>query len=357
MLRITDLHPYTSRPDEPIRDVLRRIDSSPYLFQVVVDETGRILGTVTDGDVRRAILHGATLDSPASGCMQVAPKIGRLDDPRGNADLMQRLGSRVPFLPVVDERGVLCEIHYGLREEQRVAAALVMAGGPGTRLGERTRDVPKPLLPVAGRPILDHVLDKIEAVGVAHIFVSVHYLADKIEDFLANRRNRAEIAILKESQRLGTAGALWRIDGTKLAGPLLVINGDVITNVDFRALHEFHGRHGLDGTVCVARHEVQIPFGVVRQDGEGMFEGIDEKPLLQHFVAAGVYYLSAEFLALAPREQFIDMPELLNRGKQAGLKIGLFPIHEYWADVGRPADLDAADAAHRSGAPAPRESV
>lgn len=150
---------------------------------------------------------------------------------------------------------------------------------------------------------------------------------------------------------MGTAGALWQIDGTKLAGPLLVVNGDVITNVDLRALHEFHGRHGLDGTVCVARHEVQIPFGVVRQDGEGMFEGIDEKPLLQHFVAAGIYYLGAEFLALAPRRQFIDMPELLNRGKRAGLKIGLFPIHEYWADVGRPDDLDAADAAHRSGAP------
>lgn len=347
MIRLTDVGPHICGPNEPIRLVLKRIDASLYLFQIIVDGMGRVLGTVTDGDVRRALLHGATLDSSASACMHASPKVGRLDDAEGNAVLMQRLGSRVPFLPIVDRDGRLREILYGRRDESGVTAALVMAGGLGARLGERTRETPKPLLPVAGRPILDHVLGKIEAVGIPRIFVSVHYLADKVEHFLAARQNRAEIAVLKEPRRLGTAGALGQIDTGQLNGPLLVVNGDVITNVDLRALHDFHVRHGFDGTIGVTRHEIQIPFGVIRQSADGLFEGIDEKPKLQNFVAAGVYYLGSEFLALVPRHQSIDMPELLNRGRSVGLKIGLFPIHEYWTDVGRPDDLEAADKAQR----------
>ena len=218
-----------------------------------------------------------------------------------------------------------------------------MAGGLGSRLGERTRITPKPLLPVAGRPILDHVLQNLELAGIGRICVSVHHLADQIECFVAERENRASIAVVHESRQLGTAGAIGLLDSEVRLDSLLVVNGDVITGIDYGALHDFHERHGFDATVAVAHHEVEIPFGVIRYSADGLLDQIDEKPKIKNFVAAGVYYLSPTYLALVKADEQIDMPTLLNRGKEIGLKAGLVPIHEYWTDVGRPDDLRAAN--------------
>jgi len=349
MITIVDLAPHLSGPDDPVRAVMQRIDASPLLFQIVVDADRRVLGTITDGDIRRAMLHGTDLQAPARACMNTQPKLGRVGDPSGNAAKLARLGSRVPFLPLVDEGGVLRAILYGQKRDGGIGAALVMAGGLGTRLGERTQTTPKPLLPVGGRPILEHVLEGLEGAGVERIYVSVFHLAHQIESFLAARASSASIVTLREPARLGTAGALGLIDPAELARPLLVINGDVITKVDLKALHDFHERNDYDATIAVARHELEIPFGVVRYGDDGLFERVDEKPRLSHFVAAGVYYLGPGFLPLVPKNRAIDMPELLNLGRSIDMKIGLFPIHEYWTDVGRPADLDAAERAHGEG--------
>ena len=148
--------------------------------------------------------------------------------------------------------------------------------------------------------------------------------------------------ILRETRRLGTAGSLSLLP-VKIDTPLLVINGDVITKADFSALKNFHDHHNHDATLAVATYEFQIPFGVVRYSSDGIFDNIDEKPHVRHFVAAGIYYLAPEFLSLIPPDQPMDMPELLNLGRNVGLQVGLFPIHEYWIDVGRPTDLEAAD--------------
>lgn len=349
MITIVDLAPHVSRPDEPVRTILQRIDASPQLFQIIVDEAGRVVGTITDGDIRRAMLHGIDLQAPARACMNTAPKLGHLGDHSGNAEKLATLGSRVPFLPIVDEAGVLRQILYGRKQDQGIATALVMAGGLGSRLGERTRSTPKPLLPVGGRPILDHVLEGLENAGIDRIYVSVFHLAAQIEDFLKARPSRAKVVPVLESRRLGTAGALGLIDAAALERPLLVINGDVITRVDFHALHDFHERNGYDATIAVARHELEIPFGVVRYGEDGLFERVDEKPRVTHFVAAGVYYLGAGFMPLVPKDRAIDMPELLNLGRSLEMKIGLFPIHEYWTDVGRPTDLEAAERDHQKG--------
>jgi dTDP-glucose pyrophosphorylase len=343
MIVITEFGEHACAPDTSIRALLKRIDASPYLFQIVVDATGHLLGTVTDGDIRRAMLHGVGLDDPASACMQKAPITGRAGDVEGNLKKLANLGSSRSFLPVVDQSGLVCEILLGAGGEPAIKQALVMAGGPGTRLGTRTRTTPKPLLDVGGKPILEHVLANLENAAVPNIVVSVHYLADQIEAFVAQRPNRARIELVHEQHRLGTAGAL-RLLSTKMARePVLIVNGDIITSVDFTALYDFHMRHGFDGTIAVARHEVDIPFGLVRYNDEGLFDRIEEKPRLTNFVAAGVYYLSPQFLALVPEGQPMDMPELLNLGKSIGLRTGLFPIHEYWTDVGRPDDLEAAD--------------
>jgi dTDP-glucose pyrophosphorylase len=347
MKTIHDFEAYRCGPQTTIREVLARIDASPHLFQIVVDEAGRLLGTVTDGDIRRAMLQGAGLDEPASRCMQREPTVGRVGETVENQARLANLGSSRPFLPVVDENRIVRHIVVG-GDGTGILTAVVMAGGPGTRLGERTRNTPKPLLPVGGRPILDHILGALESNGVRRVMISVHYLASQIESFVAERSSTAEIEIIHEPNRLGTAGILGMLGDRTPREPFLVMNGDVLTKADLTALHEFHNRHRLDGTVVVARYEVDVPFGVVRYGADGLFAGIEEKPRISNYVAAGVYLLSPEFVGLVSRGRPLDMPELLNLGRDIGLRIGLFPIHEYWTDIGRPDDLEAADMVHRA---------
>jgi dTDP-glucose pyrophosphorylase len=346
---ITNFEQHACAPETTVREVLARIDGSPYLFQVVIDAGGHLCGTVTDGDIRRAMLHGIGLDAPVSGAMQIQPVVGRPGETEANFEKIGHTGSSRAFLPIVNSDGELVEIQVAqTSKDTNIRTALVMAGGPGTRLGERTRNLPKPLLPVGGRPVLDRVLEGLEASGVGTILISVHYLADKIENFLKERPARTNIDLIHESNRLGTAGAIGRLGERVAGGPLLVVNGDVLTEVDYAALHEFHIRHGHDATIGVARYEVNVPFGVVRYGEDGLFAGIEEKPRITNFVAAGVYYLSPQFIGLVPRDRPIDMPELLNLGRSIGLRIGVFPIHEYWTDIGRPDDLERAEDWHRA---------
>lgn len=341
MIHIIDLKHYFCPATATVRNVLARLNATEHLFQLVIDADGFLLGTVTDGDIRRAILAGSTLDDSATTCLHRNPVTGRIGDDMGNLEKIRNLGSARPFLPVLDPSGRVCEVIALGDTGTRVSAALVMAGGPGTRLGERTRMTPKPLLSVAERPILDHVLDGLESGGVSDIYISVHYLAEQIEAFVEKRDSRARIKLLREGERRGTIGALALLP--KPPGPILVVNGDVITRTDYVALSIFHTHHGFDATIGVARHEIDIPFGVVRQTDSGLFERIDEKPRVSHFVASGIYLLNPTFAALVPDDRPMDMPELLNQGRALGLSIGLFPIHEYWIDVGRPHDLETAD--------------
>ena len=348
MIRLTELEPLMCREDTPLSEVLARIDVSPYLFQIVVDGGRRLLGTITDGDIRRAMLHGSGLETPAGACMYATPRFGRIGEDAANQRLLETLGSTIPFLPLLDPDGTVREILYG-RSTRTIETALVMAGGLGTRLGERTQNTPKPLLPVGGRPILEHVLANLELAGVRRIYVSVNYLAEQIEAFLDQRQGSATTIALREQQRLGTAGALGLLPPEAKRRPVLVVNGDLLTRVDIAALCDFHTRHGVDATIAVTPHQVEIPFGVVRYGPDGLFASIEEKPRISHFVSAGIYYLTPPLTALVSAGQPTDMPEVLNRAREIGLRIGLFPIHEYWVDVGRPDDLDAANTTYPAG--------
>jgi dTDP-glucose pyrophosphorylase len=337
VIRLKDLTEIICAPDTPTSEILLGLNESVYLFFCVVDSDRRLLGTITDGDIRRAILEGATLNDPASRCMYQNAVSGVL-----GADEENELHLRsLPFLPILDTENRLLEVLVPAPVVPGLRTALVMAGGFGKRLGEKTRNTPKPLLPIGEKPILERILDDLEANGVQEIFISVHYLAEQIEEFILHRKSAAEIRILREKKMLGTAGALALLP-PKPMNPVLVVNGDLITRTDFAALNDFHWRHNHDATIAVAQHEMEIPFGVVQHDGNGMFLGIEEKPLTQHFVAAGIYYLSPEFMALIPHGRRMDMPDLLNSGREIGLRIGLFPIHEYWRDIGRPGDFEAA---------------
>jgi dTDP-glucose pyrophosphorylase len=335
---------YLIGPGLPVRDVLERFNVAAHQFMIVTDDSRRLLGTVTDGDVRRGILRGVTVDDRIEACMHREPFT--IDAQRETSDITPPTGAA--FVPRLDREGRVIEVLLPMQTDIGVQEAIVMAGGMGQRLGKLTERTPKPLLQVGGKPIIERILENLEAAGVERIWISVNHMAEQFAEFIAERKSQAEILFLHEEKKLGTAGAIGLLPAPRRQ-PFLVLNGDVLTNTDFTALDAFHHRHRHDITIAVAHHQVQVPFGVVRHDDHGLFLGIDEKPIFRQFVAAGIYYLNPEIHALVPRNARMDMPELLNEAQKIGMRIGLFPIHEYWTDVGRPEDLKAADAYHKNG--------
>lgn len=340
---ITDIAPYVSAENLPLLDVLGRLNAVEGLLQAVVRSDGTFVGTITDGDVRRALLKGASLADPASVCVFTRAAYGSESDP--DAVIEQKLDTLDhvrPCIPILDAAHRVVRIAFRDREEPKGAIGLVMAGGRGQRLGERTDSTPKPLLEVGGKPMLERVLLSLDDAGIDPIFVSAHYLADQIESFASNWAGKATLNVLREDHPLGTAGSLQLLP-IDSEYPALVINGDVLTNLDIRGFIAFHRRQRNDGTIAVATHEFTIPYGVVQQSEEGLFDGMLEKPRITNFVASGIYLLESEFAALIPESRPIDMPELLKQGKKVGLKIGLYPVHEEWTDIGLPDQLDEAD--------------
>ena len=348
MHRIKNFGKLICHPDDALSAVLERMSVAPQPFQVVVDGDGRLAGTVTDGDVRRALLRGIALDQPVAETMHREPVTGRLGEDGANAQklsLIARKNPNLAFLPLLDEGGGLREILVLDEPGAALPAVLIMAGGYGKRLGENTRTTPKPLLRVGDGPLLDHVIRRLEEARFADIYVSVHHMSDQIEGFVRARTGKASLQLIREDEPLGTAGAIAHLPA-ETAGALLVVNGDVLTNVAIAAFVDFHHRLGNDATVAAAQYEHQVPFGVIRHGEDGVLDGIDEKPTIRHYVAAGMYMLSQEMRDLVSPDRPMDMPDLLNAGRSSGLRVGIFPIHEYWTDIGRPEDLSAARENH-----------
>jgi dTDP-glucose pyrophosphorylase len=346
--KLTDLAALVCGPDRTIREALERITESGLLAQIVVNPDGSLHGTVTDADVRRAILRGINVDGPVRDCAQTQPIVGRDGANEENVARLHSIPGLVPFLPIVDSERRLLEV-WVRQPAIRKMPALVMAGGRGTRLGELTRNTPKPLLEVAGTPILEHVLRQLEKGGSREIFVSVHHLSEKVRRFVDERRGEARLSVVEETEPLGTAGAIAKVSLENAEG-LIVANGDLVTRTDFHALEMFHLRQGNDVTISAASYEVAVPYGVIRHAPDGAFTGLEEKPNMTYLVAAGIYALSPAAAALVPPDRRSDMPDLINRAKSIGLRVGVFPIHEYWRDVGQRQDLDAARQDHSDAA-------
>ena len=342
---LTDLAEYSCEPTLSIREVLRRINASEHLFQVVVDEAGRAIGTVTDGDIRRGVLEGLDLDADIAGCMFTGFKRHIEGEIESLEALLLDPARPVKFIPLLNADGMLTRLAVVSHDapERRIAHALIMAGGFGTRLGKLTQNTPKPLVEVRGRPILDHVLTALESASVPQVHIAVHHMADQILSYVNARRSSAEFSFIYEDRPLGTAGAVNLVPMSS-PDPLLVINADVVTDVDFRALREYHERQGLDATLCVSSHDTQIPYGVVQFDETGSFQRILEKPTISHYVSSGVYLLAPRVVGLVETGETIDMPTLLDRARGHDMRIGVFPIHEYWIDLGRPSDIETFEA-------------
>lgn len=329
-------------PEASIADAIRKIDDSALQIALIVNE-GRLCGTLTDGDVRRAMLRGLTLQDPVSKAMNPNPKKASLGESRETM-MTQMRQLHIRQMPIVSSDGTLTGLE--MIDDMVAPAALmnnavIMAGGFGKRLSPLTDDCPKPMLQIGGRPILETVLLNLMEYGFRSFSIAVNYKAEMIRDHFGDgSRWGVSIQYLHETKPLGTAGALCLLK-QRPDVPLVLMNGDILTKVNFNHLLEFHATQDSKATMCVRDFEFQVPFGVVKVDGYQIME-IAEKPTQKFFVNAGIYVLDPAVLDLiAPGEQ-IDMTSLFERVIEKKWSHAVFPIREYWVDIGRHSDLDNA---------------
>lgn len=329
-------------PQASLRDVIAVIDRGAAQIALVM-EAGRLVGIVTDGDVRRGLLRGESLDTPVRAIMRQEFRFLPASGTAAQAlAVMQR--ETLQQIPVIDESGKV--LHLFLLQDlvkprKRPNSVVIMAGGEGKRLRPLTQACPKPMLQVAGKPLLEIILQQCLDAGFENFYFAVNYLKEQIQDhFQDGSAWGARIQYLEEDQPLGTAGALSLLPQCP-DHPILVLNGDVLTRVDYAHLLRFHVDHQSEATMCIREHSTQIPYGVVRIDDVKVV-ALEEKPWLTHYVNAGIYLLNPDILDLVPKGTFIDMPHLLEAAAQQGKFVSAFPIHEYWLDVGHPETLERA---------------
>lgn len=331
-----------------IRDAMARIDAGTKGIVLVVDASERLIATITDGDIRRAILAGLSLDAPVTQLVDRKPANRRQPTtmPVGSTDdellaLMQRLNIR--HLPVVDEDSRVAELV--LREElephaEMPVAAVIMAGGFGTRLRPLTDNIPKPMLPIGGTPLLERTVDRLRQCGVKNVNLTTHYLPEVIRGHFGDGSDfGVNINYVAEDRPLGTAGALSLLpDGDE---PLLVMNGDILTSVDFQELLRFHRDHRAAMTVGVRQYEFTVPYGVIQAE-HGIIRGLQEKPKLNFLVNAGIYLLEPNVRQFIPTGRRFDMTDLIDVLLEQNQRVASFPVVEYWLDIGQIEDFQRA---------------
>ena len=330
--------------DRTIQKAAELLTANSLRIVLVVDKENRLLGTITDGDIRRALMAGSAMSSLATSVMQKNPiAVNQGDSGRKALQIMRE--KDLLHLPVLDAKGVVVGLETVrdlLFKEQRPNPVLLMAGGFGKRLYPLTREVPKPLLPVGEKPILQTILEQLAEGGFSQFFLAVHYRSEQVRaHFGDGSKWGVRIEYLEERQPLGTAGALSLLDQTMIDAPLLMMNGDLLTRLDFGQLVDYHSEHGGLATMCVREYDFQIPYGVVHGDGDQVTD-IIEKPVQKFFVNAGIYILEPELLGQCRPDEAIDMPDLLRQVVNDGRKVSMFPIHEYWLDIGRMEEYERA---------------
>ena len=330
-------------PDTSLADAIAKVDASSQQVALVVSPDGRLAGVLTDGDIRRAILRGCTLQTPTSEVMNPRPTTVSASTPR---EEMLALMRRKVFhhLPLVDATGrlnglVTLDDLVGVGE--RPNWVVLMAGGLGTRLQPLTDDCPKPLLTISGKPILESILESFAGQGFKRIFLSVNYRAEMIRShFGEGERWGVHVEYLQETTRLGTAGALSLLTEAPTA-PMIVMNGDLVTRLNFDNLLRFHADQDAVATMAVREYELQVPYGVV-QLLDSRIASIEEKPVQRHYVNAGIYVVSPQALSYVRVGSHFNMTDLFEALIHAQLTTAAYPLREDWLDIGRLDDLRRA---------------
>lgn len=331
-----------------IREAIARIDQSGKGITLLVDRDGRLTATVTDGDIRRGILAGFDIDRPIGELLQrksaerQKPVVASED--LTDAELVALMDEHVVrHIPVIDADGRV--VRLAVREELEPAdelpvAAVIMAGGFGTRLRPLTDDTPKPMLKIGGTPLLQRTVERLRRSGIRDINLTTHYLPEKITGHFRDGSDfGVSIKYVPEEKPLGTAGALSLLPESDT--PLLVMNGDIFTGVDYQELLRFHDEHQASLTVGVRQYDFEVPYGVIQAEG-GVVTALREKPKYEFLVNAGIYLLHPRARGFIPSNCRFDMTDLINALLQAGEKVVTFPVVEYWLDIGQIEDFQRA---------------
>lgn len=331
-------------PHTPILDTLEIIDKNARQIALVADESDKLLGTVTDGDIRRGLLKGRALQDPISIIMNPFPTVASPYDTRDNILALMKI-KQINQIPIVDEEGRIVHVEVLndlLRPTKKDNWVVLMAGGLGTRLYPLTHDCPKPLLKVGNKPLLETILQSFIDQGFHKFYISVKYKAEMIQEYFGDGSDWGiTIQYLQEKDSLGTAGALSLLP-EKPSEPFFVMNGDLLTKVNFEQLLDFHKTYQAKATMCVREYDHQIPYGVVKLDKQRLVS-LEEKPTQRFFVNAGIYVLSPEIVERIPHNQYFDMPSLFDLLMEEDQHTIAFPIREYWLDIGRMADFERAN--------------
>jgi len=327
-----------------IREALRIIDNGAMRIAIVVDEDGKLIGTLTDGDIRRGLLKGMELESPILDIYNQHPISVSISDSKEKI-IELALAKRVYQIPVLDEDGRvirLAEIDQLIRQEKHPNTVVLMAGGLGSRLRPLTDKTPKPMLPVGGKPILETVISRFRKQGYSRFVIALNYKGDIIKNYFGNGLTMGiDITYIEENQRMGTAGALGLLERIPEES-FFVMNADILTLVDFESLMEFHNRNQSFATMCIREYGMEVPYGVVRLNKDNIVS-IEEKPVQQFYVNAGIYVLTPEILDLIPKGLPLDMTGLFEKAVEKGKTTLSFPIREFWMDIGKPEDYERAN--------------
>lgn len=328
----------------PIREAMQIIDTSSLQIALVTGEDLRLIGVVTDGDIRRGLLRGISLEQPVELILNrnytsVGPEASRDEI----LNIMKKTDLRQ--IPVLDSAGRIINlrvINDLISRPNEASWVVIMAGGLGSRLQPLTEAVPKPLLKIGNKPLIETIIENFVASGFQKFYVAVNYKAEMIERFLGDgSRWDAEVRYLREDSAMGTAGALGLLP-EKPEHPLIVINGDVLTKINMMHLLDFHRSHKAKATMCIQDYYFQVPYGVVQTE-QHRLSGICEKPEHRFYVNAGVYVLEPEVLDIVPRNMPFNMTSLFEELIKLKCETVVFPVREYWIDVGRLDDLEKAN--------------
>lgn len=313
---------------------------------LVVDDDGKLVGSLNDGDIRRAFLKGASMDSTVGEACKSNPIVAPMGMPDRSMRQLLEL-NKIDLLPVVDGETHLVGVKRRGRprgDRKKGPLALIMAGGEGRRLRPLTEKTPKPMLQVGGKPILETIIESLVKAGFGKTIINIRYHGDQITSYFGDGKDfNMEIEYVEEQKPMGTAGSLGLIDRRSVPrSPFLVINGDLLTTLNFKSFRDFHIAAKFDFTLCGRPYKVQIPFGYPVIDGDRVTE-FREKPEFTHLVNSGIYCLSPEVIEYVPANEYFDMPDLIRRVLESKKRVGVFPLAEEFHEIGRPESYSVAE--------------
>lgn len=332
------------RSESSIRDAMRSLDKGSLRICLLVNEKNQLLGTVTDGDIRRALLRNAHMEDPVSQVMNTQPVTATNTSSREQRlKLMNQ--HDLTALPIIDNDNKVVgleTLHQAMAPQQHDNPVFIMAGGFGTRLQPLTDHCPKPMLRVGDKPMLEHLISQFINLGFSNFYISTHYLPEVIHNHFGDGSKwQVSIHYVHESQPLGTGGALGLLPKNLPDMPLIMMNGDVLTKLNYAHLLQHHLNNTFDATVCVREDEHRVPFGVIETENQ-LITNVVEKPTYRYKINTGIYILNPEIVHSVQPDQRIDLPTLLEQHRHQGKRIGTYTSYDYWLDIGQMKDYQKA---------------